>query len=303
MSAALERLRQHGAQQAPPVEQTETIMEVLNSLRVLVEAQNSRLTVLAERQQKLTSYVKIMDEESSKQIESLEQRLLQSITAASVPGPSDSSMSESMRNELHEIGQTLSSLAEAIDGKQIVGAVSSLMSAKDQIEKTTAWNSNQANVFTRRYQQALNAGGKAIQTTADEAVTAIRESTASAASAASQQVEATTQRVDAAGKSAVRTIETAERLQKSLGWAAAGHMSLALLPVVVVLLMGVQTVWALVVGIHWALAQDWALWLDITAGIGLAGLITGAGFGLCRLTVWVKAALDRAVMRSGRNRR
>ncbi|TYC99909.1 hypothetical protein FQ377_00035 [Arthrobacter echini] len=138
---------------------------------------------------------------------------------------------------------------------------------------------------------------------ADQAVIAVKEASTSAASAASQQIEATTQRVDAAGKSAARTIETAERLQKSLGWGAAAHMSLVLLPVVVVLLMGVQTVWALVVGIQWALAQDWELWMDITAGIGLAGLVTGAGFALWRLSVWVKAALDRAVMRSGRNRR
>ncbi|MGM0928818.1 MAG: hypothetical protein ACQEXN_03790 [Actinomycetota bacterium] len=177
------------------------------------------------------------------------------------------------------------------------------MSAKTQIEKTTAWNSEQANEFTKKYGQALNAAGRAIITTADQAVTAIRESASAAAGVATQQIDAAIERVDAARESAERVVEVAERLQKPLGWAAAARMGLALLPVAVVLLLGVQSVWALVVGVRWALAQDWALWLNITAGIGLAGLVAGAGFGLWRLTVWVKAALDEATMQLRRNRR
>lgn len=303
MSAALERLKQHDAQQAPPAVQAEKMMEVLNSLLTAVEAQNSRLAGVAVRQQKLASYVKVMGQEASKQIEGMEQRLRQSITPASVPAPSGSSTSESMRNELREIGQTLSSLAGVIDGKQIAGAVSSLTSAKTQIEKTTAWNSEQANEFTTRYRQALNAAGRAINTTTDQAVTAIKESASAVAGGATQQVDAAIGRLDSARQSAENLVEVAERLQKPLAWAAAARMGLTLLPVAVVLLMGVQSVWTLVVGIRWALAQDWALWLNITAGIGLAGLVTGAGFGLWRLSVRVKAALDEAAMPLGRKRR
>lgn len=303
MSAALERLKQRDAQQAQPVVQAEQMMEVLTSILTAVEAQNSRLAGLAERQQKLASYVKVMDEETGKQIEGMEQRLRQSITPASVPAPGASSTNESMRSELREIGRTLSSLANALDGKQIAGAVSSLMSAKAQIEKTTAWNSEQATEFATKYRQTLNLAGRAITTTANQAVTAIKESASTAAVAATQQIDAAIERVNAARESAEHVVEVAERLQKPLAWAAAARMGLTLLPVAVVLLMGVHTVWTLVAGIRWALAQDWALWLNITAGIGLAGLVTSAGFGLWRLTVWVKAALDDAAIQLRRNRR
>ena len=303
MSAALERLKQHDARQGPPVEQTETMMEVLISLRGAVESLNSRLAGLVDRQEKLASYVTTMDRELSKQIEGTEQLVRSSITPASVPEPSDSSTSESMRNELNEIGQTLSSLVGVIDGKQIAGAVSSLMSAKTQIEKTTAWNSDQAEEFAKKYRQALNAAGRAIITTRDKAVTTIEETASAAADGATQQVDAAIGRLDAARQSAERLVDVAERLQKPLGWAAASRMSLALLPVAAVLLMGVMTVWTLVVGVQWALDQDWALWLKITAGIGLTGIVTGAGFGLWRLTVWIKVALDEAARKLGRIRR
>lgn len=303
MSAALERLKQQGAQQAPPVEQSEKMMEVLTSLLTAVEAQNSRLAGLADRQEKLASYMTTMDKEMNKQIEGLEQLVRLSITAGSVPAPNESLTSENVSKEMNEIGQTLSSLVGVIDGKQIAGAVSSLMSAKAQIEKTTAWNSDQANQFVQKYQQALNAAGRAIITTRDKAVTTIEETASAVAGGATQQVDAAIGRLDAARQSAERLVDLAERLQKPLGWAAASRMSLALLPVAAVLLMGVMTVWTLVVGIRWAVDQDWALWLKITAGIGLTGFVTGAGFGLWRLAVWVKAALDEAAMRLGRSRR
>lgn len=176
------------------------------------------------------------------------------------------------------------------------------MSARTQIEKTTAWNSEQANEFAKKYRQALNAAGRAIDTTADNAVTAIKESTSTAADVATQQIDAAIEGVRAARESAERVVAIAERLQKPLGWSAAARMGLSLLPVTVVLLMGVQIVWTFVVGIRWAIAQDWALWLNIITGIGLAGLVAGAGFGLWRLTVWVKAALDEASVRLERKR-
>lgn len=303
MSAALERLRQHDARQAPPAGQTDTMMEVLTSIHKAVEAQNSRLAGLAERQQKLASYVKIMDEETTKKMEGMERRLVQSITTASAPAPGSSSMNESIRNELHEIGHTLTSLVGVIDGKQIAGAVSSLMSAKTQIEKTTAWNSEQANEFVKKYRQALNVAGRAINTTTDQAVTAIKDSASTAADEATRQIDTAIEHLDAGRQATEHLMAVAEKLRKPLGWAAAARMGLTLLPVAVVLLMGVQTIWALVVGVQWALTQDWALWLSITAGVGLAALIAGAGFGLWRLSVWVKKALDEAAMRLERKAR
>lgn len=303
MSAALERLKQHAAQQEMPASRTETVMEVLDSLRAAVEAQNRSLAVLADRQQKLASYVKAMDEETNRQNAAMELRLLQSITAASAPAPNESSTSESTRKELHEIGQTLSALASVIDGKQIGDAVSSLSSATTRIEKTTAWNSEQATEFVGKYERALNAAGRAVNTTRDEAVAAIKDTATGVADGTAGQVAAAIGRLDAARQSAEHLVEAAERLQKPLGWAAAARMGLVVLPVTVVLLMGVQTVWALVVGIQWALAQDWALWLDIIAATGLASLVVGSGYGLWRLAAWVKAALDDAATRLGRKRR
>jgi hypothetical protein len=309
MSAALERLKQHDAQQAPPTErvqptgQAENILELLISLLAAVEQQTSRLAGVEERQEKLASYVTTMDRELNKQIEGTEQLVRSSITLASASADSDSLTSGSVRNELHEIGQTLSSLVDVIDGKQIAGAVSSLLSAKTQIEKTTAWNSDRANEFVQKYQQALNAAGRAIITTRDKAVTTIEETASAVAGGATQQVDAAIGRLDAARKSAERLVDVAERLEKPLGWAAASRISLTLVPVAAVLLMGVMTVWALVVGISWALAQDWELWLNITAGIGLTGFVAGAGFGLWRLTVWMRVALDEAAIKLGRTRR
>lgn len=303
MSAALERLKQHDAQQAPPAEQTDKIMEVLTSLLAAVETQNSRLAALADRQEKLASYVRTMDLETNKQIEALEQLVRLSITPASEPAPNESLTSETVRNEMNEFGQTLSLLAGAIDGKQIAGAVSSLMSAKNQIEKTTAWNSDKANEFVQKYHQTLNTAGRAIITTRDQAITAIKETGSTAADAATQQVDAAIDRLEAARQSAERLVGVAERLEKPLAWAAASRMALALLPVAATLLMGVMIVWTLVVGVRWALDQDWTLWLKITAGIGLTGLVTGTGFGLWRLTVRVKVALDKAATELGRKRR
>lgn len=302
MSAALERLKQHDAQQAPPAEQTDKIMEVLTSLLAAVETQNSRLAALADRQEKLASYVRTMDLETNEQIEGLEQLVRSSTTSACVPAPSESLMSETVRNVMNEFGQTLSLLAGAIDGKQIAGAVSSLMSAKTQIEKTTAWNSEKATEFVQKYQQALNAAGRAINMAKDRAVTTIEETASAAAVGATQRVDAAIGRLDAASQSAERLVAVAERLQKPLGWAAVARLSLVLLPVVAVLLMGVMTVWTLVVGIRWALAQDWEIWLNITAGLGFTGFLAGVGFGLWRLTVWVKVALDRAAMKLGTRR-
>ena len=302
MSAALERLKQHDAQQAPPAEQTDKITEVLTSLLTAVETQNSRLAALADRQEKLASYVRTMDLETNKQIEVLEQLVRLSITQASEPAPNESFTSESVKNELHEIGQTLSSFAGVIDGKQIAGAVSSLMAAKNQIEKTTAWNSDKANEFVQKYQQTLNVAGRAISAIKDKAVTTIEEAASAAAAGAAHRVDAAIGRLDAARQSAESLLAVAERLQKPLGWAAVARLSLVLLPVAAVLLMGVMTVWTLVVGIRWALAQEWEIWLNITAGIGLTGFVAGVGFGLWRLTVWVKVALDRAAMELGRRR-
>jgi hypothetical protein len=278
-------------------------MEVLTSILTAVEAQNSRLAGVVDRQKSLASYVRTMDLETNKQIEALEQLLRLSITPASEPVPSVSLTSENVRNELNEIGRTLGSLVGVIDGKQIAGAASSLMAAKTQIEKTTAWNADRANDFVLKYQQALNVAGRAIITTRDKAVTTIEETGSMAANAATQQVDAAIDRLEAARQSAERLVGVAERLEKPLGWAAASRMALALLPVAVTLFMGVMIVWTLVVGVRWALDQDWALWLKITAGIGLTGLVTGTGFGLWRLTVCVKVALDKAATELGRKRR
>ena len=253
MSAGLERLKQRDAQQKQHA--TPSATKVLTSILTTVEAQNSRIASLAEQQKRLASYVKVMDEESGKQIEQTERRLRELITQAYARTPSDSGTNESVRAELHDIGQTLSLLASALDGKQFTEAVSALASATTQIEKTTAWNSEQAEEFVKKYRQALNSAGQAINSTRDKAAAAIKESAS-----------------------------------------AAARLALSLLPVCVVLLMGVQSLWTVVVGIRWALAQDWALWLNITAGIALAGLVAGAGMGLWRLTVWVRCVLDDAAM-------
>ncbi|MGG5172430.1 hypothetical protein ACQR35_09675 [Pseudarthrobacter sp. J1738] len=190
-----------------------------------------------------------------------------------------------------------------IDGKQIESAVSSLIASTSQIKTTTAWNSDHANRFDQKYQQALNAAGRAIIATKDKAVTTINETATAVADGATQRVDAAIGSLNAASQGAERLVEVAEHLQKPLGWATAARMSLTLIPVATVLLMGVMTIWTLVVGVRWAMDQEWALWLKIAAGIGLVGLIAGAGFGLWRLSVWVKAALDEAALLPGRRGR
>lgn len=294
MSAGLERLKQRDAQQKQHATPSET--EVLTSILTTVEAQNSRIASLAEQRKRLASYVKVMDEESGKQIEQTERRLRELITQAYARTPSDSGTNESVRAELHDIGQTLSLLASALDGKQVTEAVSALASATTQIEKTTAWNSEQAEEFVKKYRQALNSAGQAINSTRDKAAAAIKESASAAAGTAAARVDSPLESVQIATDTAERIVGVAERIEERLGWSAAARLALSLLPVCVVLLMGVQSLWTVVVGIRWALAQDWALWLNITAGIALAGLVAGAGMGLWRLTVWVRCVLEDAAM-------
>jgi hypothetical protein len=301
MSVGLERFKQRDAQQTEHATPEET--DVLISILSAVDAQNTRLTALAEQQKKVASYVKVMDEETGKTLERMEKRLQASITQESALAPSASSTNEGVRSELHQIGLTLHSLDSALDGKQIASAVLSLKSATAQIEKTTAWNSEQSDEFVTKYEHALNSAGRAINATRDQALTAIKESASATAGAVSEKIDVAVERVHAATASAERVVDLAERLRKPLGWSAAARMALTLLPVAVVLLMGVQTVWVLVVGVRWALTQDWALWLRITTLIGMSSLVTGAGFGLWRLTVWVKSALDESSARQGRRPR
>ncbi|MGP9528778.1 hypothetical protein [Glutamicibacter sp. AOP5-A2-18] len=80
--------------------------------------------------------------------------------------------------------------------------------------------------------------------------------------------------IDVARESAARVVDLAEHIQKQQGLAAAERMVIPLLPVAVVLLMSVQCVWSIVVGIRWALAQDWALRVNITALIGDARFVS-----------------------------
>ncbi|MGO2986160.1 MAG: hypothetical protein ACTIH7_15150, partial [Brevibacterium aurantiacum] len=67
MSAALDRLKQQNAQdeQRQQLGSPET-MEALTSILAAVEAQNTRITTLAEQQKKLAGFVKVMDEETTR---------------------------------------------------------------------------------------------------------------------------------------------------------------------------------------------------------------------------------------------
>jgi hypothetical protein len=106
-------------------------------------------------------------------------------------------------------------------------------------------------------------------------------------------VQTVNNELDSANSRAERTILAAERVQERLGWAAAGRMALALLPVATVLLIGTMTIWSVVNGYQWVSSMDKALWLRIVTGTALTAGILGAAFGLWKLARWVHTALQR----------
>lgn len=79
----------------------------------------------------------------------------------------------------------------------------------------------------------------------------------------------------------------AERLQRRLGPAVAGRMALALIPFATVLLMSVSTAWTIVHGYQWVTGMNATLWLRITAGVALTGVVAGICFELWKLAGWV----------------
>lgn len=261
---------------------------------------NAEVIAAVNRQTKvvndLKTYLRIAIEETVKQ--ELSER-----PSTSHPCADTLPRIESVESRLAEIEMTLRELSASIDGQQIRAAVSSLTSAATHIEKTTAWHSDQADKYDQRLRQTVVVAGKAIQRTRDHAMTAIGDSAASAADVAAAKVDSSVTAVRTAAEKVERLTQLAEHLDRRLGWSAAARIALSVLPVCVVLLMGVQTVWAAVVGIRWALGQQWSLWVTITAAIALAGTVAGATFGLWRLAVWVRVALSDATISSRRRTR
>lgn len=263
-------------------QQTTATLEALTSTLPAVEQQ---LTTLTTAVRELREFETISDQETSKWLDVMDQRLASSITQQSGNMPGDSQRIESVESRLSEIEQTLGVLASALDGREIREATASLQRSTIKLETTTDSVSEHAGEHAEKVRKALNSSGLAIQRTRDEAVKAIEAVSAGAADAVSTRLEEATERADA-------MIAVAERLQKRLGPAVAGRMALALLPFATVLLMGVSTVWTIVHGYQWVVGMDGALWPQITAGVAMTGVVAGIGFGLLKLAGWVSGVLE-----------
>ncbi|MDN6401265.1 MAG: hypothetical protein L0K01_12590, partial [Brachybacterium sp.] len=116
MSAALDRLKQQDEQdeqQTQPDGQSRTA-ETLDSILAAVEAQTARLDRVAEQQKKLTGFVKVMDEETT--------RRLERITAPPSTSSPSSDVCEriaSIASRQNEIASTLGEFAQSLDGKRL----------------------------------------------------------------------------------------------------------------------------------------------------------------------------------------
>lgn len=198
-------------------------------------------------------------------------------------------MSESVKNfdnRLNEIDKTLMSLGDVLHAEEFTKATRELEYVIAQLNKAKTSFHKELDDHTRELRTQRDEARKTIQAVREEAIAQMRAASTSA-------VQTVNEELDSANTRAERTISAAERVQERLGWAAAGRMALALLPLAAVLLMGTTTIWSVVNSYQWVSSMDEALWLRIVTGTALTCVILGSGYGLWKLARWVHTALQR----------
>ena len=280
MSAALERLKQQSGQagQQQQLDSPET-MAVLTSILVAVEAQNSTIARLSERQKELAGFVKIMDEQQTLQMERLSNQVSISSTSGRAPQPS-----ESVERRLSEIEKTLTEFVSALDGKQLRAAVSTLITEASRNRTDMASATDRAAEQVAASNQLVRQAVGAASRIEKQAEVAISKVTSDAAGVVAGQA---LEKIAAAQARAEKVLAVVSRVEARQLWTAAGAMCLALLPAATVVLGGVLVVAGVVFGWEVAVTAEAATWLRWVRGIG-ALLGTGCAlFGLAVAVRWV----------------
>lgn len=271
---------------AERLEREQQTTETLEDLTSRLPAVERQLTALTKAVKELRTFETISDQEHSKHLDRVQERLLSSITSHSANTPDASKRIESVESRLSEIERTLGALTSSIDGQKITSAVESLQRSTSMIERTTSSVAKAADVHAEKVGRALNRNGLAIEQTRDAAVRAIKSSATATEAAVGDNLRRTIE-------CAEELTAVAERLQRRVWPALIGRLAIALLPLATILLMGVATVWAIVHGYQWAMGMEGALWLRIATGVGLSAVVLGSGAGLWWLAVRVRQVLDR----------
>ncbi|WP_430623117.1 hypothetical protein [Brachybacterium equifaecis] len=285
MSAALDRLKQRNAQdeQRQQLGSPET-MEVLTSILAAVEAQTARLDRVAEQQKKLTGFVKVMDEETT--------RRLERITAPPSTSSPSSDVSEkiaSIASRQNEIASTLGEFAQSLDGKRLSAASQSLIAESQKNRAATVSAIEKLKAQADENRALVSRVGGAVQRIEKRTEERVQKAVEQVAGEASATMTAN---LDAANERAERIVAATAKVEARQLWSAAASMCLALLPVAVVvagLWMGIS---GLITGAQWALDVDGSVWLGIGRWIVVGAGLAGAGYALFASARWLVGLVE-----------
>ena len=285
MSAALDRLKQqNGPVQSPQQLGSPETMELLTSILAAVEAQNARLNRLAEQQQKLAGFVKVMDEETT--------RRLERITAppsTSSPSNDVSARIASIESKQNEIASTLGEFAQSLNGESLNAASRTLVAEaqKNHADTASAFEGLKAQAAANQ-KLVSQVGGtvQRIEKRTEERVAKAVEQVAGEAAATM------TANLDASNDRAEKVTAATAKIEARQLWSAAAAMCLALLPVAVVVAGVWMAVAGLITGAQWALDVEGSVWLGIGRWLAVAVGLAGAGYALFASVRWVAALVE-----------
>ena len=285
MSAALDRLKQqNGPVQSPQQLGSPETMELLTSILAAVEAQNARLNRLAEQQQKLAGFVKVMDEETT--------RRLERITAppsTSSPSNDVSARIASIESKQNEIASTLGEFAQSLNGESLNAASRTLVAEAQKNHADTASAIEGLKAQAAANQKLVSQVGGTVQRIEKRT----EERVAKAVEQVAGEAAATmTANLDASNDRAEKVTAATAKIEARQLWSAAAAMCLALLPVAVVVAGVWMAVAGLITGAQWALDVEGSVWLGIGRWLAVAVGLAGAGYALFASVRWVAALVE-----------
>ncbi|MGV2953101.1 hypothetical protein ACNPM8_13150 [Glutamicibacter sp. AGC46] len=283
MSAALDRLKQQNEQDAQQQQLgSPQTTETLNSILAAVEAQNARLDRLTEQQKKLAGYVKVMDEEATKRMER--------ITAPiSSPSSDVSAKIASIANGQKEIANTLGVFAESLNGEALNAASQILVAETQKNRAATDSAIKGLKAQAAANQTLVGQVGGAVQRMEKRFEERAEKAVEQVAGEASTKITAN---LDAANARAEKILAATSKLEARQLWSAVAAMSLALLPVLVVVAGIWMVIAGLITGAQWAQNVDGNLWLGIGRWlVFVVGSLT-AGYGLFASVRWAAGLVE-----------
>ncbi|MFV0633466.1 hypothetical protein [Demequina sp.] len=196
----------------------------LSQLTSMLDAQRRQLETLTGAVSKLTSYVGVVDEETSERLDRL---LAQTQTSPQRAQPSPSTGDD---GRLTEIVKLQKQIADAVAVEHYSTVLTELQAVAKRVTAITTLAAKQAAARDAEMTKRLGEGDALVR----HAVGAVKSVAASAPEAAA---EAVTHRIDESNARAQRVLDTTAGLESRIGWIAVGRMALALIPVAVVVLV------------------------------------------------------------------